>query len=80
MQSVKYFLRTIGVPSKSMGIVSTEEAETELDYKYLSQGWKVQDTQYLGALRDEKGNDIGYRVFHVLVKEKPEVTVKDKTK
>lgn len=72
MQEVKYFLRAIGNPAVdpqgTYGIVSAADAETELGYKYLSDGWTIESTSYLGAIRDDKGNEIGYRIFHVLVR------------
>lgn len=81
MQEVKYFLRAIGDPKTDPqgfhGIVSAGDAETELGYKYLSGGWTINATHYLGAIRDDKGSEIGYRIFHVLVREKEPVTVKE---
>lgn len=79
MQEVKYFLRAIGTPSPNgdNGVVSPDEAEADLGYKYLSQGWTLNSTHYLGSIRDDKGNDAGYRVLHVLVREEKKVTVKE---
>lgn len=79
MQEVKYFLRAIGTPSPTLGeaVVTAAEAEADLGYKYLSQGWTLNSTHYLGSVRDEKGNDAGYRVLHVLVREEKKVTVKE---
>lgn len=70
---VKYFLRAIGNPAAdpngTHGIVSASDAETEIGYKYLSDGWKIESSHYLGAIRDDKNGEIGYRIFHVLVRD-----------
>lgn len=77
MQEVKYFLRAIGSPSddpqKIYGITSPEDAETELGYKYLADGWTIQASLNLGAIRGKENNEIGYRIFHVLVRDGVEV-------
>lgn len=84
MQEVKYFLRAIGDPAAdpqgTYGISSPNDAETELGYKYLSDGWTIESTQYLGSIRDDKGSEIGYRIFHVLVREAEVKTAKVKDK
>lgn len=79
MQSVKYFLRAIGDASKGMGIVSSQDAENDLTYNYLSQGFVIQSTSFVGTIKDQEGNDAGYRVMHVLVKdeEPKKVTVRE---
>jgi len=69
MQTVRYFVRAIGDKGQGMGIVSAKEAEDDLNYNYLSTGFAIQSTQYLGAMRDQQGNEVAYRLLHVLVKE-----------
>ncbi len=68
MQKVKYFLGTIGAENPGYGVKSAEQVEADLGFKYLSDGWTVESSHYLGAIRDDVGNDIGYKIFHVLVK------------
>ena len=75
MQKVKYFLGTIGTPNPEQGVKSAEQVESDLGFKYLSDGWEVQSSHYLGAIRDQTGNDIGYRILHVLVKEEDSAKV-----
>lgn len=79
MQEVKYFLRAIGDvskdPTKALGIVSAADAESDLGYNYLSKGWKIQGTHYVGAIRDDKGNEFAYRLMHILVREDYEPAV-----
>ena len=79
MQQVKYFLRAIGKPSPTVdeSVVTSSDAETDLAFNYLSQGWTIQSTHYVGGLRDAANNDIAYRILHVLVREEPEITVKE---
>ena len=69
MQSVRYFLRAIGDTSKGAGIVTASQAEDDLNYNYLSQGFNLFSTQYVGAMKDGEGNEVAYRVLHVLVKD-----------
>ena len=69
MQKVKYFLGTFGIENVNFGVKSAEQVEADLGFKYLSDGWAVESSHYLGAVRDQVGNDIGYKILHVLVKE-----------
>ena len=78
MQKVKYYLGTIGAVNPEQGIRSAEQVEADLGFKYLSDGWRIESSHYLGAIRDTTGNDIGYRIFHVLVQE--EVVAEAKAK
>lgn len=73
----KYFLRTFGVPNPEYGVRPVEEVEEELRSKYTSQGWLIESTQFLGATKNREGNDIGYRIFHVLMREEQPVTVRE---
>lgn len=67
MQKVKLFMRQVGAPDAALGVVSTEELETELEYKYMTQGYELFETHYLGEVRNEHGA-IGYKVLFVLVR------------
>ena len=78
MQSIKYFVRAIGDASKGMGVVTAAEAEQDINYNYLSQGYVVQNTSYLGSIRDTEGNDVGYRILHVLLKDEEPRPIKVK--
>ena len=73
MQSVKNFMRAIGNPSPELGIVSVEQALDEMEYQYLSRGYKVQGSHYIGAIKDAQGSELGYRVLYVLVKDEEPV-------
>lgn len=79
MQEAKYYLRAIGDvskdPTRSHGIVSAADAEADLGHNYLSNGWKIHSVHYVGAIRDEKGNEIAYRMYHVLTRDDHEVPV-----
>lgn len=78
MQSVKTVMRQIGVPNPELGIVSSQELEDHLEYNYLASGYEVKDTHYLGAVIDGSGNQVGYKILFVLVKQ--EVLVPEKPK
>lgn len=80
MQSVKYFLGTFGTPNPEFGVTSAQEVEDRLRSQYLSNGWSIQSTQYVGAMKDTTGAEIGYRILHVLVKEDQPVTVREPVK
>ncbi len=68
MQEVKLFVRFFGIPNPGMGVVSPEEAEDELEYKWLSQGFKVFSTHYMGEV-NPSGEVIGYKLLLVLVRD-----------
>ena len=65
MQSVKLFMRAVG--DSAPGVVPVSELEDELEYKYLSHGYEVFETHYLGEVRNDTGNILGYKVLFVLV-------------
>ena len=73
MQEIKLVMRQIGVPNgvpaEEGGVVSSQDVEAHLEYNYLSNGYKVQASHYLGAAE----NGMGYKVLFVLVKESPDV-------
>ena len=69
MTKIKHFLRTIGQPNDALGIMAAEDVEAELEYKFLNQGWLLLKTDYLGAIRDKDGNEVGYRYMYFLTKE-----------
>jgi hypothetical protein len=73
MQSIKLVMRQIGVPNPETDIVSVQEVEYYLDTEFLANGYDVKNEHYLGSVKDASGNDVGYKVLFVLVKnETPE--------
>lgn len=78
MQSVKTVMRQVGVPNPELGVVSSQELEDHLEYNYLANGYVVQDSHYLGAVRDGSNNEVGYKILFVLVKEEALVPSKAK--
>lgn len=80
MQSVKYFLGSFGIPNPEFGVEPSENIENKLRSQYLSQGWSILSTHFVGAMRDANGHEIGYRILHVLVKEDQPVTVREPVK
>lgn len=81
MQSVRYFLRAVGNASDpdaaAQGVVTAQAAEDEISAKYLSQGYEIESTHFTGTIKDQKGNDVGYRILHVLVKPDQPVVVRE---
>ena len=69
MQSVKLFMRQIGVVNPALDIVSAEEAVSDLEFNYLSNGYNLNATHYIGAVRDASGNEVGYKVMFIVVKD-----------
>lgn len=70
MQSIKFVVRQIGISHKGLGIESAEDAEQYIQYQYLSQGYRVQSTHYLGEVKGERAGDVlGYKVMLILVKD-----------
>lgn len=84
MQSVRYFLRAIGdvtnLDAASQGVVTAQAAEDEIASKYLSQGYEIESTHFTGTIKDQKGNDVGYRILHVLVKPDQPIAVREPVK
>ncbi len=76
MQEIKLVMRQIGVPNglpaEQGGIVLSAEAESHLEYNYLSNGYTLQATHYLGNAE----NGLGYKVLFVLVRESTEAKAK----
>lgn len=68
MQTIKLFMRAVGAPNAALGIVPMDTFEEELEYKYLSQGFTVLATHYLGEVMGD-GGALGYKVMLVLQKE-----------
>ena len=69
MQSVKNFMRAIGSPNPNFGVVDVSSALEQMEYEYLANGYRIQASHYLGPVRDESNNEIGYRILYVLVKD-----------
>lgn len=73
-QKVKLFMRQIGVPDQTLGVVSAEDAEEELEYRYLSQGYRLLSApSYLGDVRNSNNGVQGYRFAVWLAKEDGQV-------
>jgi hypothetical protein len=69
MQTIKLFMRAVGEPSAQLGIIPLDVFEEELEYKYLSQGFNILATHYLGEVKNEAGGAAGYKILLVLQKE-----------
>ncbi len=68
MQSVRFVVRQIGVPNPAADVYSAQEAAEYLEYQYTSQGYVIQDTHYLGEVKGQGGETLGYKVMVVFVK------------
>lgn len=69
MQKVKIVLRVVGTPSAGLGVVSGEEAGKTIEEKYTSDGYVIQNSFYVGDVKDANGNVLGYKLMFVLVKD-----------
>lgn len=69
MQSVKPYMRQIGIPNGEVGVISAAEFEEEIEYKFTAKGYEVHSTHYLGDVRDGSGNTLGYKVLMIFVKD-----------
>jgi len=65
MQSVKFVMREVGIPSATR--ISSAEFEEYLQYQFLSDGYKV-FAQQADAIYEESQFK-GYRVFMTFVKD-----------
>jgi len=72
-------MRAVGAPNAALGIVPMDTFEEELEYKYLSQGFNVLATHYLGEVRSDSGGALGYKVMLVLQKEDAPKTASKQT-
>ncbi len=68
MQSVKIVMREIGLPD-GKDIFSSQEVSDYLDFQYLSRGYRIQETHYLGTANPEA---TGYKLLFILVKDEYE--------
>lgn len=83
MQSLKIVMRAVGTPTTDGSVVSGSDAEEYIQYQYLSKGYTIQSTQYLGPVKSKEGTDEGYRLLFVLVKDEAShasVAAEDKKK
>jgi hypothetical protein len=69
MQKVRLFLRQVGVPDPNLSVISADDFNVELEYQYLSQGYVVADSHYLGEVKNSSGSNQGYRFALILVKD-----------
>lgn len=68
MQSVKIALRTVGVPSPALGIESGEMVSESLTEEYVAQGYVIQNSFFVGDIKDPQGNVLGYKLMFVFVR------------
>ena len=74
MQSVKVAVRQIGIKNPGLNIYTTDEVSQEFEYNYGAVGYVLQNSHYLGEVKDAAGNIHGYKVMFVFTKtEEPEV-------
>ncbi len=70
MQSIKFVMREIGVPSETR--ISAEDFAEYLQYQFLSDGYEV-FAQKADPLYGENSNQfLGYRILLTLIKNEPE--------
>lgn len=71
---VKIVMRQVGVPSADGSIISGEDFEQYLEFNYLSNGYKIENTSVMPI-----AGGLGFTIFMVLTREyeKP-ATVKAK--
>jgi hypothetical protein len=66
MQSVKLFMRQVG---SGVGVVPVSEVEDEVERKFTAQGYSLFETHYLGEVRGDNGEVLGFKVLFVFVKD-----------
>lgn len=66
MLSVKVAVRQIGIPNAGADIFSPEQVEQDFAYKYSD--YVLQNTHYLGEVKDSHNVVLGYKVMFVFVK------------
>ena len=69
MQSLRLVVRQIGEPSPAQDVFSAQQVAEYIEYNYLSDGYRMQETHYLGEVKDPKGNLMGWKVMFVLVRD-----------
>jgi hypothetical protein len=75
MQSVKLFMRQVGVPHIGLDVKGVSQVEEEIAYQFPDH--ELQESHYLGPVIDDKNNVIGYKVLFIFVKN-TQPKVKDK--
>jgi hypothetical protein len=66
MQSVKLFMRQVG---SGVGVIPVSEVEDEVERKFTAQGYSLFETHYLGEVRGDNGETLGFKVLFVFVKD-----------
>ena len=61
MQSIRFVVRQIGIPSVPLDIISAQDTGEYLEYQYTSQGYDLKSEHFLGEVRDALGSLQGYR-------------------
>ena len=68
MQSVKLYMRQVG---SGVDLVPASEVEDELERRFASQGYSLFETHYLGEVRGDNGEVLGFKILFVMVKDVP---------
>lgn len=68
MQSLRVVVRQIGIPNKAAEIYSVAEVTEYIEYQYLSQGYTIQNSHYLGEVKSPRGEIQGYKMMFILTK------------
>lgn len=78
MQKVRIALRTVGIPSKGLGVESGSDASKSLEDEYTSDGYVIQNSLHVGDVKDTNGNVLGYKLMFVFVKDEEAKATKAK--
>lgn len=71
---IKFVMGQIGIPNAEYDVVSSDEFEEEVEYKYPE--YRLFASHYLGEVRNLQGTVIGYKMMLVLVKDSEQATRK----
>lgn len=66
MQSVKLFMRQVGVSNPMLDVKGVGQVEEEIAYQFPD--YELKDTHYLGDVRNDSNQVVGYKVLFVFVK------------
>jgi len=76
MQSIKFVMREVGVPSETR--ISAEDFAEYVQYQFLSEGYRVFTQQADPLYGDNSHQFLGYRILLTLVKDEEEPAAKKK--
>jgi len=74
MQSVKFVMREVGIPSETR--ISADDFAEYVQYQFLAEGYKVFAQQADPLYGENSHQFLGYRILLTLVKDEEEVSVK----